>query len=110
MIEPDTWFVFSQEDFEGNVLESVRTLDGKLIRANPDNPRGLAPLEYYDIARDPREQVNVSGQGIPQESDLLQAMEGMEPVLKENAAEPEQGGALTQEQRDNLNAIGYLQN
>ena len=48
--------VFSEEDLEGNVLQSVRTNSSKLITANPGNPRGLQPEELYDVKTDPGEQ------------------------------------------------------
>jgi arylsulfatase A-like enzyme len=47
---------FAETDLEGNVLQSFRTDDWKLIQANPGNPRGLAPRELFEIARDPHEQ------------------------------------------------------
>ena len=48
--------VFSEEDLEGNVLQSVRTPVSKLITANPGNPRGLQPEELYNLKSDPGEQ------------------------------------------------------
>jgi len=48
--------VFSEEDLEGNVLQSVRTRTSKLITANQGNPRGLQPEELYDLKSDPGEQ------------------------------------------------------
>ncbi len=45
----------AEEDHEGNVLSSVREGTRKLIVANDANPRGLAPIELYDLAHDPGE-------------------------------------------------------
>ena len=53
---PSTEPLLAEEDLEGNRLTSIRTGDWKLITANPDNPRGLAPIELYDLGDDPREQ------------------------------------------------------
>jgi arylsulfatase A-like enzyme len=56
--------VYAEESHEGNVLESVRELDGtdeqKLITANPGNPRGLQPVELYRVDLDPAEQQNLA--------------------------------------------------
>jgi arylsulfatase A-like enzyme/uncharacterized membrane protein YbhN (UPF0104 family) len=56
--------VYAEESHEGNVLESVRELDGtdehKLISANPGNPRGLQPIELYRVDLDPGEQQNLA--------------------------------------------------
>jgi arylsulfatase A-like enzyme len=56
--------LLAEESHEGNVLRSLRlTRQGsawKLIEANPDNPRQLAPRELYRVEQDPREQVNLA--------------------------------------------------
>jgi arylsulfatase A-like enzyme len=52
--------IFSEEDYEGNVLQAIRMGNHKLILANEDNPRGLALVEFYDLAADPGEQTNLS--------------------------------------------------
>jgi arylsulfatase len=56
--------VFAEESHEGNVLRSLRMSRAgaalKLITANPDNPRGLAPSELYRLDQDPLEQVNLA--------------------------------------------------
>jgi arylsulfatase A-like enzyme len=103
-----TGFVFSQEDFEGNVLEAVRSHDAKLIRANEGNPRGLEPLEFYDVAVDPGEKANLAGKGDARELALDELRVGMEPVIKENAAEPELKQDVSIEETNQLDAIGYL--
>jgi hypothetical protein len=56
--------IYAEESHEGNVLESVRQLEGtdeiKLITANPGNPRGLKPVELYRVDLDPAEQRNLA--------------------------------------------------
>lgn len=60
----DAGEVFAEESHEGNVLRALRTrnegVEVKLIEANVGNPRGLAPLELYELDRDPKEQHNVA--------------------------------------------------
>jgi arylsulfatase A-like enzyme len=50
--------LFAEEDLEGNVLNSLRAGPWKLITANPDNPRGLEPVELYNLDEDPAERHN----------------------------------------------------
>jgi arylsulfatase A-like enzyme len=56
--------VFAEESHEGNVLRALRIdragAQMKLITANPGNPRGLAPREFYRIDQDPKERVNLA--------------------------------------------------
>jgi arylsulfatase A-like enzyme len=52
--------LLAEEDLEGNRITSLRSGDWKLITANPDNPRGLAPHELYDLGADPGERTNVA--------------------------------------------------
>lgn len=57
---------FAEESHEGNVLKSLRLRDHgaalKLVRANPGNPRGLAPEELYRVDVDPHETNNLAGE------------------------------------------------
>lgn len=46
----------AEEDHEGNVLSAITTGEAKLIVANQDNPRGLPPVQRYDLRHDPAEQ------------------------------------------------------
>lgn len=65
--------VFSEEDFEGNIIKALITPDWKLIRANDHNPRGLPTAELFDLQLDPHEQENLYAQrhGKVQELDFL---------------------------------------
>lgn len=45
----------AEENHEGNVLSSIRQGGKKLILANDGNPRGLAPVELYELTSDPAE-------------------------------------------------------
>jgi arylsulfatase A-like enzyme len=52
---PESEPLFAEEDFEGNVLASLRVGAWKVITANPANPRGLKPVELYNLSEDPNE-------------------------------------------------------
>jgi len=67
-------FAMAEEDFEGNVLRSLRVGDWKLITANQGNPRGLAPIELYDVRHDPGERTNLAGREGPRVDELLRRL------------------------------------
>ena len=99
--------VFSEEDFEGNVLQAVRTKEWKLITANNDNPRGLPPEALFDVVHDPRETSNVQTTQ-PAAAEILRAELGRSTVeARAHAGASQQGGsdAATQER---LRALGYV--
>jgi len=91
--------VFAEEDLEGNVLQAVRTLEWKLVIANPGNPRGLAPEELYDLGRDPGERANVVASA-PAEAETMRAELGKSILTaREHAGSTQQTGtdAATEE-------------
>ena len=55
---PQDQIVFSEENHENNVLQSVRSDNWKFILANQNNPRGLSPQELFNIDEDPEEKNN----------------------------------------------------
>ncbi len=61
---------FAQTDLLGVAATSVRTAGAKLIYANPDNPRGLPPVAFFDLTADPGEMENLAGTGDPRKSAL----------------------------------------
>ena len=52
--------VLAETDHQGNAVRAARAAAWKLIEANPNNPRGLQPLELYDLDRDPDERHNLA--------------------------------------------------
>lgn len=52
--------VFAEEDHQGNVLRALRGRTWKLIEANAGNPRGLAPVELYQMETDAKESKNLA--------------------------------------------------
>ena len=57
--------VYAEEDFEGNLLASVRMGGFKYIKANANNPRGVPERELFQVAIDPAEKANLVGTASP---------------------------------------------
>jgi len=104
--------VYAEESHEGNVLESIRHLDGtdehKLITANSDNPRGLQPVELYRVDLDPGERENLAG------SSPDQVRLATKALLQERARADEDAVAADSVELDDdvaahLEAIGYME-
>ncbi|MCK5687825.1 sulfatase-like hydrolase/transferase [Myxococcota bacterium] len=99
-------FSMASEDHEGNQLSSIRVGDQKLITANPDNPRGLAPEELYNLADDPLEKTPKD------DSDLRLELKN---ELYKRAAKAKKGGAelhekaLDADAEAELRALGYME-
>ena len=106
---PAPRYVYAEVDFEGNRLTSARTSARKLIQANKDNPRGLAEVEYYDLATDPRESENLAGQDPADEASLRNVLERMKAFIHENAAEPSLVEETPAELEEQLESLGYLE-
>jgi arylsulfatase A-like enzyme len=99
--------VFSEEDLEGNVLQSVRTPSSKLITANPGNPRGLQPEELYNLKADPGEQHSL----VSSDPTLLEELRAALGRSYLEARAHAGAGAQTDVDsvtKDRLRALGYL--
>jgi N-acetylglucosamine-6-sulfatase len=105
-------FAYAENNFEGIVLRAVQSERGKVITANEDNKRGLAPVELYHVQEDPLEQTNLAGQPdwAAVETELLGAIDGYLKICEENAVEPAAAGEMSPELQDQLEALGYLGN
>ncbi len=57
---PEPEPLFAEEELEGDVLASLRVGPWKVITANADNPRGLQPLELYNLDQDAHERHNLA--------------------------------------------------
>ncbi len=71
--------LLAEEDLEGNRLFSIRDGGWKLILANAGNPRGLAPVELYDVASDPKETNNVAAANPQKVAELEARLRSMLP-------------------------------
>lgn len=103
-----TTFAYAENDFEGNVLQAARTKDAKLITANEENKRDLAPVAFYDLHADPYEQQNLAGEGDPREETLRGILDQMQEFIHENAAEPTLVEESTEELQEQMENLGYL--
>ena len=107
-----TDIVYAEESHEGNVLESVRHLEGtdehKLITANADNPRGLEPVELYRVDLDPAEQQNLAGESPDQVRIATKALLQQRAQASEDAVAAD-SVALDEDVAAHLEAIGYME-
>jgi len=107
-----TDLIYAEESHEGNVLESVRELDGtdeyKLITANRDNPRGLAPVELYRVDTDPAEQENLAGDSPDRVRMVAKALIEQRALAKEDAVAAD-SVELDEDVAAHLEAIGYIE-
>lgn len=98
--------VFAEEDHEGNVLWSLRTEDEKLIVANENNPRGLPPRAYYDVASDPGETdpfADAEAEARLEEMARLQRLAAEGKAVEGGAAE------MSKEDCERLRVLGYVE-
>ncbi len=102
-----TGHVYAENDFEGIVLQAVRSTSEKLILANEGNWRKLDPVEYYDLRTDPEETANIQAEAPDRVRDLGLLIEGMVAFIQEGAAEPAIMDAISPDLADQLDALGY---
>jgi len=113
--------VLSEENFEGNVLSSVRADGFKYIRANTScfdqakneqersrcSPRGLQPEELYNVAADPGEQDNLAGKSGKVQADLS-AMLRAELTAAMSVKVESQTAEISADDCERMRALGYI--
>ncbi len=104
---PQDQRVFSEENHENNILQSVRSDTWKFIRANQNNPRGLSPQELYNIAEDPEEKNNRAASKRDKAGQLEAEINSYLDFAKGKSAR-EKVGTIDQTTEDRLRALGYV--
>ena len=100
---------FAEEDHEGNVLTALRTDRWKLIRANEGNPRGLPPVELFDMERDRAQTRNQVDEVAPLVVDALDAsIEGWKLFAEGSAVEGGGDAEISPEECERLRVLGYV--
>ncbi len=104
--------VFAEEDHQGNVLTSIRYVkEGqtfKLIQANPDNPRGLVPIELYDMSQDPLELQNLASEAKTTVVESAKLLDSAQTEALRGAAKA-QSNELSTDAIKQLKAMGYIE-
>jgi len=101
----------AEEHHQGNILKSIREHGGqrhKLILANTDNPRGLAPIELYSLSDDPGEQKPLANDAesikpLEEKLDAIRAGASSRGISAPAAA------TLDDAAKAKLRALGYVQ-
>jgi len=101
-------FVFAEEDHEGNILQSVRTDEWKLILANRGNPRGVEPVELYNLSQDPKETRNLADAN-PEVVNLLRGFIEQTVLFAEGKAVEAEQIEIDEATRERLKALGYVE-
>ncbi len=100
--------VFSEENHEGNVLRAVRSARWKWIEANAGNPRGVPPLELFDVSVDPGETENLVEREPGTAAELRSHADGQELAARQGRVGEAKAAAISDEERASLCALGYL--
>ena len=108
--------VISENDFEGNVLSSIRYESFKFIVANEGNPRGLPTNELLDLESDPKELTNLSGssesvcdQTNSKREEKLNAIMGEFLSTALQSAAHGDGAELDEATIERMRALGYME-
>ncbi|MEQ8763772.1 MAG: sulfatase-like hydrolase/transferase [Planctomycetota bacterium] len=104
-------YIYSEMDYSGRDLESLRLGKHKLIRNRDLADREHPALELYDLEADPREMKNLAGRKLPIEDHLQAALFKWRRALTADA--PEREGEerlelLSPETLESLRRLGYI--
>ena len=102
-------FLLSEEDHENNVLRALRTEEWKLIEAQPGGPRGLPPLELFQVSQDPGEKHDVSTQRPEQVSELRRHADGQLQLAREHGVGQGATAEVSAAEQEALRVLGYVE-
>jgi uncharacterized protein (TIRG00374 family) len=100
--------VFAEEDHEGNILSAYIDGSWKILRANPDNPRGLPEEELYRLDIDPRERDNRASHEPEIFSDMDEGLRAAREAALTGAVE-RRVRELTDDELHKMRELGYIQ-
>ena len=104
-----TSYSFAELDFEGFTMQSLRSLDAKLI-LEERSATGDPENEFFDMRQDADELSNLYGKGDARqtqfETDIEQARKG----YLDKATEEQESGEMTPEEIERLKSLGYAGN
>jgi arylsulfatase A-like enzyme len=103
-------YSYAENDFEGNVQQAVRTPERALLMANEENPRGVPPVEFYDMTTDMKQQRNLAdNEAFAEEiKELMGVIEQYMRMILENAPEPSADAEVDPQLQQQLEALGYM--
>lgn len=99
----------AEQDFEGNIINSLRVKGCKYITANAGNPRGLPETALFYLPDDPTEQKNLFGQAHPKcEPSALEVL--LQGEIKAAGGSGVKGSTIeiSCEECQNLLQLGYM--
>jgi len=107
---PPTRFVFFEQDLEGNVLEGGMDSRYKIVLANPANPRGLPPVEIFDVKSDSLELNNLYGTETGERlfPSLAERLERIEKYAQAFSF-AEQKAKVSEEVKERMRVLGYTE-
>jgi arylsulfatase A-like enzyme len=85
----------------------VRSDKWKLIVANEGNPRGLPPVELFDVQSDPKETKNVAGDNPKVVEELSNTLMTLRTMAGQRAVTGA-SGAIDEATRQKLESLGYV--
>jgi hypothetical protein len=100
--------VLSEENFEGNILSSVRADGWKYIRANEGNPRNLKTEELYDVVADSGEQKNLAGKNGKKQTELSEVLRDQLEQSMTMKVESQEAD-ISLEDCERMRALGYIE-
>jgi arylsulfatase A-like enzyme len=105
----------SENDFEGNILSSIRMDGMKLILANKDNPRELAEQETFDLNKDPLEKAPLTTTSSICDIPITDKNTQLKSILGEliqqaaKTASSSDGAELDEATIERMKALGYME-
>ena len=102
-------YLFAEEDHQGMILSAVRNGPWKLIRANPDNHRGLPKIQLFNLEKDPQEKRNQAVNETTIREELIKVLQaGPSRAAKPSDTKPEEV-KIDSDTEEQLRSLGYTE-